>query len=99
MPVEEKMGEPAWARMQFCGVCPRHIQPNEGFSLIDFVVHQHHHVEDALREAMLDARQFHASLKAIDNFLSQNVVRPNPDPNVEVFRTMIQSYVDQSLRR
>src|SRR5882672_7275391 len=87
---------PGYLRRHFCGECPRHAQPANGFDVAQFAEHHSSHVVAALREVMSDAHHFHYALTMINAKLKSEVTKEWP---VTSLRKLIQLEVDNGLRQ
>lgn len=87
---------PAWRRKHTCSQCPAHAQPPGGFDFLTFYEHVSAHTAEVLREVTDDARQYRASLDAIDRFLRDNVFKDWP---VDMIRDHVGHWIDLAIRR
>lgn len=68
----------SWEKRHFCGVCPLHNQPKDGFNIIEFAEHQFSHMVEAIRIAALDAHNFKSALTSIDQKLNSSLAQEFP---------------------
>jgi hypothetical protein len=84
-----------WSRKGYCAICPRELQPEDGFGVVELAEHNFGHGRETLRETMVDAMQYHYALKRIHGFLNSVQFR---GWSVETVRAHVMDLVEVALR-
>ncbi len=80
----------------YCGECEKHLQPKDGYDLLEFHEHNFGHVQNALRQNVIERYRFEECLKYIDELISDPA---HSGVGLGVLKYLIGHYIDLSFKR